>query len=52
MFGSGTQGLQSRTLSPPSRDSITAELPARARSYVGREVVLEDDAEDTLSYGG
>jgi hypothetical protein len=40
VFGSGTQGLQRRTLSPPPRVVTSDELPALAGSTVGR--VIED----------
>lgn len=49
MFGSGTQGLQRRTLSPPPRLSNSDELPACAGSNVGR---AREEFNVSLSVGG
>jgi hypothetical protein len=50
MFGSGTQGLQRRTRSPPPRVANCEELLARRGSIVGRVWVTELEAE--VSVGG
>lgn len=50
MFGSGTHGLQSRTLSPPPRLSTTVELLARAASTDGREVVVVESVGGCTMY--
>lgn len=52
VFGSGTQGLQSRTLSPPPRLSNSEELPARAGSSVGRRVRELGAFDVSLPVGG
>jgi hypothetical protein len=52
VFGSGTQGLQRRTLSPPPRLSNSEELPARAGSNVGRRARELGALNVSLSVGG